>query len=520
MIASTHDRRRFLRYSLATAGAAAASAASPLWLPWADAAALAEARQAPAPPRASHPAPPPAQLVRVRGHVRAGRRGLPGVAMSDGVSVTTTDKDGKFELVSSPDAIIRCSIPGDYEIATSPTGTARFYQPVIATPHEEVQSVFELQPRRDSAERHQFLVLADPQTQTRAETGYFNDETVPDVQALLKSRAGVPTFGVGCGDLMFDDLSLFPEYERGVTAMGVPFFQVIGNHDLDLLGRSDETASRTFLDRFGPTYYSFNVGAIHYVVLDDVMWHGSGYIGYVDERQLKWLEADLAQIERGRTVVVFTHVPLLCTQHRRLKQPAPSVSQVVTNRLAIYRLLEGYKAHVMSGHTHENEHVLEQGVHEHIHGAVCGAWWTGPVCFDGTPKGYGVYEVRGEELRWHYKSTGQPSTHQMRIYAPGSDPKQPGVLIANVWNWDPKWQVAWYEDGEQRPPMEQYTGQDPQSVSLYGGPTLPATRQWVEPMTTNHLFRCSPAATAREVRIEAIDPFGTRYTETWRTGTA
>ncbi len=106
--------------------------------------------------------------------------------------------------------------------------------------------LFELQPRRDSAEQHQFLVLADPQTQTRAETGYFNDETVPDVQALLKSRAGIPTFGVGCGDMMWDDLSLFPQHERGVTAMGVPFFQVIGNHDLDLLARSDEGSCRTF----------------------------------------------------------------------------------------------------------------------------------------------------------------------------------------------------------------------------------------------------------------------------------
>ncbi len=76
---------------------------------------------------------------------------------------------------------------------------------------------------------------------------------------------------------------------------------------------------------------------------------------------MKWLEADLAQIERGRTVVVFTHIPLLCTQHRRLKQSTPNVSQVVTNRLAIYRLLEGYKAHVMTGHTHENEHVLRAG---------------------------------------------------------------------------------------------------------------------------------------------------------------
>ncbi len=34
---------------------------------------------------------------------------------------------------SSPDAFIRCSIPGDHEIATSPAGTARFYQPVTAT---------------------------------------------------------------------------------------------------------------------------------------------------------------------------------------------------------------------------------------------------------------------------------------------------------------------------------------------------------------------------------------------------
>jgi hypothetical protein len=499
MIASNQDRRRFLRYSLA-------AAASPLWLPWAEAAGLAEAR-----------------TVRVRGRVRAGHRGLPGVAISDGVSVSVTDRDGHFELAAAPDAFIRCSIPGDHEIATSPAGTARLYQPVAASSDKsdkDVSMLFELQPRRDSAEQHQFLVLADPQTQTRAETGYFNDETVPDVQALLKSRAGVPTFGVGCGDMMWDDLSLYPEYERGVTAMGVPFFQVIGNHDLDLLARSDEGSCRTFLDRFGPTYYSFNVGAIHYVVLDDVMWHGTGYIGYIDERQLKWLEADLSQVERGRTVVVFTHIPLLCTQHRRLKQSTPSVSQVVTNRLAIYRLLEGYKAHVMTGHTHENEHVFEQGVHEHIHGAVCGAWWTGPVCFDGTPKGYGVYDVRGEELRWHYKSTGQPSTHQMRIYAPGSDPRQPGVLIANVWNWDPKWQVVWYEDGEQRPPLEQYTAQDPMSVGLYGGPSLPAARQWIEPMTTAHLFRCTPASTAREVRIEATDPFGTRYSETWRPSTA
>jgi len=37
---------------------------------------------------------------------------------------------------------------------------------------------------------------------------------------------------------------------------------------------------------------------------------------------------------------------------------------------------------------------------------VCGAWWSGDVCWDGAPNGYGVYDVRGEEVRWRYKGTG------------------------------------------------------------------------------------------------------------------
>ncbi len=361
-------------------------------------------------------------------------------------------------------------------------------------------------------------MLADPQTQNTRETGLFHAETVPDVQALLKASAsaGLATFGVGCGDMMFDDLSLFPEYERAVTRIGTPFFQVIGNHDIDLLARSAETASSEFFDRFGPTYYSFNVGAMHYIVLDDVLWHGSGYIGYVDEAQLEWLEADLKLVERGRPVVVFTHVPLQSTQYRRREESSPGTTNVVTNRLAIYRLLQPYKAHVMTGHTHENENVLEHGVFEHIHGAVCGAWWSGPIGHDGSTNGYGVYDVRGDDLRWYYKSTGLPASHQLRLYGPGADPKQAGMMIANVWNWDPQWQVVWIEDGQPRGPMERFKGLDPLSVELHAGPAKPKGREWVEPVPTDHLFRCTPSASAREVRVEVTDRFGTRYTDTWR----
>jgi hypothetical protein len=498
------NRRQFLRRSLTAAGAAAFVA----------------------PPSVSRlsrtPAgnPAPSRYVRVRGRVRAGTRGIPNVALSDGLAVVTTDKAGDFELVTARDAFVRCSIPGDYEIATQENGTAKLFQRVTAGATGDASMVFDLKPRAESAEHHGFLVLADPQTQNTRETGLFHAETVPDVQAVLKANTGLPTFGVGCGDMMFDDLSLFPEYERAVTRMGVPFFQVIGNHDLDLLARSDEMASVEFFERFGPTYYSFNVGAMHYIVLDDVMWHGSGYIGYVDEAQLEWLEADLKHVERGRPVVVFLHVPLLSTQYRRREESSPGTTNVVSNRLAIYRILAPYKAHVMSGHTHENENVLENGVFEHIHGAVCGAWWSGPIAHDGSTNGYGVYEVRGDELRWYYKSTGKPAAHQMRVYGPGADPKQAGVLIANIWNWDPQWRVTWIEDGQTRGPMERFKGLDPLSVDLHAGPEKPKGREWVEPVPTDHLFRCTPSASAREVRIEAIDRFGTAYTETWRRGTS
>ena len=59
-----------------------------------------------------------------------------------------------------------------------------------------------------------------------------------------------------------------------------------------------------------------------------------------------------------------------------------------------------------SGHVHEHEHIFERGTHEIVQGTVCGAWWAAPICWDGTPNGYGVYEVNGSDISWPYKSTG------------------------------------------------------------------------------------------------------------------
>jgi hypothetical protein len=134
----------------------------------------------------------------------------------------------------------------------------------------------------------------------------FHAQTVPDVAQWARAQGERPLFGVAVGDIMFDDLALYPEYERGVTQMGLPFFQVVGNHDLDFEARAAELTTSTFMRHFGPTYYSFDVGAVHYIVLQDVHYH-SGLRGYVDERQLQWFEADLALVEPVPRVV-FMHI--------------------------------------------------------------------------------------------------------------------------------------------------------------------------------------------------------------------
>ncbi|MCK5573021.1 MAG: calcineurin-like phosphoesterase C-terminal domain-containing protein, partial [Bacteroidetes bacterium] len=185
---------------------------------------------------------------------------------------------------------------------------------------------------------------------------------------------------------------------------------------------------------------------------------------------------------------------------------------VVVNRELLNRILEPYEAHVIAGHMHETEHLVDQGVRVHVCGAVCGAWWTGPICGDGTPNGYGLFEVNGEDVTWRYKSTGKPIEEQMRLYAHRSDPSAPDDIIANVWDYDPRWKIVWYEDGERRGEMKQRQGNDPLSVELHKGPDRPEKHAWVEPYITDHLFSAPASRNAREIMVEATDGEGRVYT--------
>lgn len=469
--------------------------------------------------------------VTLKGNISAGGNPVAGVAVTDGINITLTDKRGNYELLSNHTAdYVYISSPAGYQF-NQKRGIASFYK-AIPKDSTSFKADFVLEKLNVSDQKHNFLVWADPQIISKKDAALLKAQTVPDVQELVKSYPqGTLFHGIGCGDLVWDHFELIADYKDAVAETGIPFFNLPGNHDMDLDARSDELSTRTFKDEFGPTYYSYNRGEIHYISLDNVFFLGVAkkYIGYLTETQLQWIEQDLKTVKPGSTVVVSVHIPTNTGNSRRNKLKDDELGGVLSNRERLYKLLEGYQVHILSGHTHMNEKWEDRNMIEHVHGTVCGAWWTGPVCSDGCPNGYGVYEVTGSEIKWYYKSTGKAKDHQLRIYPKGSfseiasvaasgnlqetTPATSAEIGVNIWNWDPKWKVEYFEDGVNKGAMKQRTAMDPIAYQLYDGPLVPKKHKWVEPTLTDHLFFATPAPGTRQFKVVATDRFGSVYTE-------
>ncbi|KAA9340730.1 calcineurin-like phosphoesterase C-terminal domain-containing protein [Adhaeribacter soli] len=455
-------------------------------------------------------------VVRLSGKVHTNGSGIANVAVTDGYNVVLTDAKGRYEFDSNATVeFVYISIPRGYEFPSEKSIT-RFYKRITAE-RGKFKADFELKKLTQDDTNHNYVVWADPQIISKSDAEQLKTESAPDLKKLVSSYAAGTLFhGFGCGDLVWDKFELFDDYQQALNHTAVQFFQVIGNHDMDLTARTDEHSAETFKKLFGPTYYSFNRGEIHYVVLDDVFFIGTAkkYIGYITEKQLAWLEQDLAHIKPGSTVVVNLHIPVFTRQHIRNKEKDEPLGGVVANRKELYRLLKPFKAHINSGHTHFNEKILEgDNIIEHVHGTVCGAWWTGPICFDGTPGGYGVYEVNGSDIKWYYKSTSLPKEHQLRLYPVGKVKEKPEHFAANVWNWDPQWKVEWLEDDRKMGEMQRETGYDPLSVELHEGTAKPAKHKWVEPQLTEHLFFAKPSPNTHKITVKVTDRFGNIFQE-------
>jgi 3',5'-cyclic AMP phosphodiesterase CpdA len=186
----------------------------------------------------------------------------------------------------------------------------------------------------------------------------------------------------------------------------LPVHPVMGNHDVFGWGSKeplDETApdygKAMALDRLKlkQSYYSFDAGAWHIVVLDNIARRGGGYFSLLDPQQLEWLVADLKANNSARPVCVFSHVPFfaICPF---FFNPRTEVLWRVRDNLLYHDLStilpvfkRGNVKLAVSGHIHMGDRIEFDGMTFITEPAVSGNWWGGP--HQDFAEGYGVIDL-------------------------------------------------------------------------------------------------------------------------------
>ncbi len=381
-----------------------------------------------------------------------GEKPLPGMRVSNGRDVVTTDSAGRYRIPVGDDTIIFVIKPRGWRSPLSKTNLPRFYY--IYKPHGSPKSRFPgaaptgplpksvdfpLYPQNEP-DKYKMLVFADTQTYDRRDVAYLAHDVVEE---LIGTDAA---FGVTLGDIVFNDLSILEPETQVVSKVGIPWHNVIGNHDMNYDARQLRYTDETFERLFGPSHYSFNYGPTHFIVLDDVCTvvdkqtkETTWGVGMGND-QIEFIKNDLAGVPQETLVVLMMHVPIL-------EIPA---------RQSIYRLIEN-RPHCfsMSGHTHTQEHYFigpkdgwrgPQPHHHYISGAACGCWWHGcpdergipnATMSDGTPNGYSIITFDGNKYTQEYRAAGRSKDYQMQISAPDELPLTKAAktkVLANVFN--------------------------------------------------------------------------------------
>lgn len=451
------------------------------------------------------------------GRVTDGKNPIEGAVVSDGFTVTTTDAQGVYQMrVKKSTPFVFVSVPADCEIPVE-NGMPKIYKKIALGDNDVVQRSFTLE-RTSKKERFTLLALADVQIGRDDEVVMLEKEVlpllVPYVQQLDK-----PVYGISLGDLVWDNMPFHSVYKEQIRKIGVPVFQVIGNHDHDKAIGMDTEADHSFRAAFGPTYYSYNIGDCHFVVLDDVLYTGSSnYTAEITEAQMAWLEQDLKHVPKDKLIIIGVHIAT-----SRRNRPTSHIA----NYRELYALLDGYNVRILSGHSHNNyTTTISETIEENTLGAVMGAYWNGEeLCNDGSPRGYAVYEIEGNRIaNWYYKGTAYPKEYQMYLYGPGqavSEQYRDG-LIFNIFNWHSTWTVEVREDDAAWTTLPSGSNlkyeMDRRAYDFMYGDTKPEHRPTAEPETNNdHMFYYEPSsATWSEVTVKASDPYGNVYTESIR----
>lgn len=196
-----------------------------------------------------------------------------------------------------------------------------------------------------------------------AGTRHYRESATKLAEAAAEFQKSKIDFVVELGDLIDaaatvdEELTYLKTIDREFSAIAKDRHYVLGNHCVDTLTKAE------FLKAVGQqqSYYSFDRGGIHFIVLDacfrsDDTPYGRKNFEWTDanvpQEEIDWLQNDLRQA--SGPVIVFAH--------QRLDV---STSHGVKNNAAIRKVLEtsGKVRAVFQGHNHVNDLKEIGGIH-------------------------------------------------------------------------------------------------------------------------------------------------------------
>lgn len=434
--------------------------------------------------------------------------GIPNVVVNNGRDFCRTDRRGAWQLLtdSAKCKFVSISTPCEYRLPEINGLASGYYIPVAEAYSHRTDNTFTLHRRDSVSPRFHYIVVSDPQILNAHDMKRWRTETVPSMmRTAAQLRKTGDVVGMTLGDVVFDNMSIYPQYARSLRNHRMTFFQCIGNHDFNKafadLGNSEPGASdyaeQVFGRYFGPVNYSFNIGRAHVITMKNINYRGAcKYEEEFTDDELRWLERDLSFVPKDRLVILNMHAPAWNSM-----EPIDNI----LNADRLREILAPYIVHVFAGHTHFFENVeVTPHLYQHNIAAACGAWWTSNLNRDGAPNGYMVVDVDGMDVRWKYRSANTKADVQMRVYKPGEFRTQPDYVVANVWEWDPHCRVVWYEDGKYKGYMQRFADND-EAFLL----TKPRKHQLAK---TQHLFRARPSSKRyRYIKVIFINRFGETF---------
>jgi C terminal of Calcineurin-like phosphoesterase/N terminal of Calcineurin-like phosphoesterase len=496
--------------------------------------------------------------------------GIAGVLVSNGRDVVKTDADGRYTLPIDEESVIFVVKPTGYAPPVDEQMLPRFYY--IHQPAGSPQSLklryrgidptgplpdsvdFPLK-KTDEPQKFDVLLFTDPQPESPAEVDFIRDDVVTD----LIGRHGA-AFGITAGDIMFDDLSLYPRLNRIIGQIGVPWYNIGGNHDLNYESPNAKYARETFKRTYGPPHYAFEYGGALFLMLDNVDYLGAdparqysagAYEGRIGERQLAFIANVLRETPADKLVVTTMHIPL----RNYLDPRDPSTN--TADRGDFLKLIAGRPNTLsVSGHTHTTEHHYfgaEDGFagtsphHHHVLTAVSGSWWSGPYDHrgiavadsrDGSPNGIHILSIDGARYSTRFQPASEPNDRQMRIVldsvfhgdrkelysayrmgellgSPLPQTRVPATdVIVNVFDGGPRTSVEYRIGDRAAVAMQRVTRSDPFVHEVFA--RNEATKKpWVKAEPCSHIFAARlPAdleAGTHRVNVRVLDEYGREH---------